>query len=164
MRTSTFVALAWSFVALALANGEAQLPAFAAYHAVEPTFRGAKTSSFNSPENRLVHYDPKPIVLVKDVFEFRASTTEYGSAPAPGLAVRFTNEGYRSVARVTSKEDKSQFVIVAGGQTVGQIEGGELWRIGTLRLTMLITLPKTSGALNKTLERSVNEAKEKSGT
>jgi hypothetical protein len=161
MRPALSLLLAFGLATVLQAEDQDKLPAFAIYPAVDAKAPDAKPYSYQSPENKAIkgHFNPNPIAVLKDVHEFQAIHTEYGAAPCPGLGVRFTNAGNGAVARATTKEDKSQFVIVAGHKVVGSIRGSELWRIGTLRLKMLVTLPRDSGVLNETLARSVNEAK-----
>ncbi|RBP47806.1 hypothetical protein DES53_101606 [Roseimicrobium gellanilyticum] len=161
MRHLFFTALFWSIAAAMPAEEKAPLPAFAIYRTVEVAAPNAKEFSFRSADGTkdiTGWFVEPPLVTLKDVYQFNAVAVEYGARPCPGLGVRFTNPGNRALEIATKRYEKANYFIVAGGKPVGQIEGGELWRIGTLRLGLSITLPMNSGNLNDTLEKSVHEA------
>jgi hypothetical protein len=159
MRHLFFIALCWS-AALVL-PAEVPLPAFAIYHTVDATTANAQEFFFKSVDGKkdiTGWFETTPLVATKDVYEFKATTLEYNSAPCPGLGVRLTNGGNHALERVTAKDEKAQYLIVVNGKPTGEIEGRELKKIGTLRLKLLITLPLNSGELNETLVKRVNEA------
>lgn len=143
------------------AEEKSPLPDFAIYRTMDAAAPNARAFSFQSVDGKkdiTGWFVEPPLVTTKDLYEFKATTLEYSTVPCPGLGVRFTNPGNRALERNTTKEEKAHYLIVADGEPVGQIEGGELWKIGTLRLNLLITLPLDSGELNRTLERQVNQA------
>lgn len=161
MRSLFFVALSWSIALTMPAEEKASLPAFAIYRTVEIATPNAREFSFKSVDGTKEitgWFVAPPLVTTKHVYEFKAISVEYGTAPCPGLGVRFSNPGNRALEMATKRDEKELYLIVADGKPVGQIEGGELWRIGTLRLGLNITLPRKSGELNDTLAKNVNEA------
>jgi hypothetical protein len=161
MRSLFFIALSWSLALAIAAEEKAPLPAFAIYRTVEVAAPNAREFSYQSVDGTkdlTGWFVAPPLVTTKHVYEFKAIAVEYGTAPCPGLGVRFSNPGNRALEMATKRDEKELYLIVADGKPVGQIEGGELWRIGTLRLGLNITLPTKSGELNETLAKSVNEA------
>lgn len=159
MRSLFFIALCWS-AALVL-PAEVPLPAFAIYHTVDATTPNAQEFSFKSVDGKndiTGWFETTPLVATKDVYDIHATTVEYGSAPCPGLSVRFANSGNHALEKRTSKEEGAHYLIVVDGKPVEQIDGGELKKIGTMRLRLLITLPVKSGELNETLVKRVNQA------
>lgn len=161
MRQLFFIALSWSIALAMPAEEKAPLPPFAIYHAVDAGTPNAQPFSFRQVEGKestTGWFVEPPLVTTKDVYEFKAIGLEYSTVPCPGLGVRFTNPGNRALEKNTTKEGKTHYLIVADGKPVGQINGGKLWEIGTLRLRLMIALPLDSGELNTTIEKSVHEA------
>jgi hypothetical protein len=161
MRHLFFIALSWSLALAMPAEEKTPLPAFAIYRTVEVATPNSREFSFKSTDGKkdiTGWFIEPPLVTTKDVYTFKAIAVEYGSRPCPGLGVRFTNPGNRALEKATKRHEKAYYFIVAGGKPVGQIEGSELWRIGTLREGLSITLPMNSGNLNDTVEKNVHEA------
>ncbi|QIF01110.1 hypothetical protein [Roseimicrobium sp. ORNL1] len=159
MRRLLLIALCWS--AAFVLPAEVPLPAFAIYHTVDAATPNAQEFSFKSVDGKediTGWFVTPPLVMPGDVYDIHATTVEYGSAPCPGLSVRLTNSGNNALKKMTSKEEGAHCLIVVGGKPVHQIDGGELKKIGTLRLRLLITLPLNSGELNETLVKRVNAA------
>jgi hypothetical protein len=161
MRHLFFIALSWSIALATPAEATTPLPAFAIYRTVDAGVPNAQAFSFRQVDgkaNTTGWFVEPPLVTLKSVHEFKAIWLEYSTVPCPGLGVRFTNPGNRTLEKNTTKDEKAHYLIVADGKPVGQIDGGELWEIGTLRLRLMIALPLDSGELNATIEKSVHEA------
>ena len=161
MRHLLLIALSLSAVLALHAEETGPLPAFALYHTVTAAAPNAREFSFKSVDGKkdiTGWFVSPPLVATKDVYEIKATTVEYGSAPCPGLGVRFTNAGNGALEKAATRDEKAHYIIVVNGKPVGEIEGVELSKIGTRRLKLLITLPVRSGELNETLEKRLNEA------
>ena len=159
MRSLFFIALCW--IATLPLRAEVPLPAFAIYHTVDATTPNAQAFSYRSTDGKqdiTGWFIAPPLVKPGDVYDIHATTVEYGSAPCPGLSARLTNSGNNALQKIPTKEEGAHYLIVVGGKPVEQIGGGELKKVGTMRLRLLITLPLNSGELNETLAKRVTEA------